>query len=233
MADDREALKARIRALLSRTTARGCTEAEALTALAKAQQLMAEHGLTQDQVETGRASIGLGRQKRSDVDALWVAVAYVCRCRCYRQVGGSEILVFYVGRLPWPDVAVWMHEVVAGAAARASRDFGKSAAAKRRRTARTRAEAKRAFMAGFVAGLYRKIVALVGEHDEQGKADLAAADKAMEAEGPMKSAPQRKVSTGGRRYDDACGAGYRAAQDTNVQWGVNSGLAPRAIGHDS
>ena len=232
MADDREALKARIRALLSRTTTRGCTEAEALAAFAKAQQLMAEHGLTQDQVEIGRVSIGLGRKKRSDVDAVWTAVAYVCRCRCFREVGGPEIHVVYVGRLPWPDVATWMHEVVAGAIARASRDFGKSPEAKRRRTARTRAEAKRAFLAGYAVGLYRKIVALVGEHDEQGKIDLAAAEKALEAEGPMTPGPKRRPATGGARYNDATGAGYRAGQDTSVQWGVNGGQAPRAIGHD-
>lgn len=232
MTEDREALKARIRALLSRTTTRGCTEAEALAAFAKAQAMMAEHGLTQDIVETGRVSIGLGRRKRSDVDLLWGAVAYACRCRCYSQTGGAEMRIFYVGRLPWPDVALWMHEVVAGAAARASRDFGKSAEAKRRRTTKTRAQAKKAFMAGFIIGLHRNINALVGQHDEQGKADLDLAEKAMEAEGPMKSGPVKKISLGGGRFADAAEAGHQAGRATNVQWGVTGGLAPRAIGHD-
>ncbi len=232
MADDREALKARIRALLSRTTTRGCTEAEALAAIAKAQQLMAEHGLTQDSVETGRAVVGLGRRQRRDHDILWGAVAYVCRCRSFRRVGGPEILVVYVGRQPWPDVAAWMHEVVAGAIARASREFGKSAEAKRRRTTRTRNEARKAFMAGFIAGLYRSIAALVGEHDAQGKADLEFAEEALKAEGPMASAKMPKLFSGGARYDDARSAGHRAGRETKVTWGVGGDQALRAIGHD-
>jgi len=232
VAEDREALKARIRALLSRTTARGCTEAEALAAFAKAQHMMAQHGLTQDAVETGRATIGLGRARRSDVDRLWAAVAYACRCRSFRTVGGREITVTYVGRLPWPDVALWMHEVVAGAAARASREFGKSPEAKRRRTARTRNQAKQAFMAGFITGLYRNIAALVGEHDEQGKADLVFADEALKAEGPMQTASVRPLSTGGSRFSDALAAGHDVGRSTKVRWGVDGGQAPRAIGHD-
>lgn len=231
MADDREAVKARIRALLSRTTTRGCTEAEALAAFAKAQQLMAEHGLTQDQVETGRVVIPLGRRRQGDIDVLWNVVAKACRCRTFLEIGLCKIRVVYVGRLPWPDVAQWMHEVVAGAAARASRDFGKSPEAKRRRTARTRAAAKKAFMAGFIMGLARNILALV-RNDEQAEADLAMADQAIEAEGPMSSKQPRSLGTGGTQFADAHSAGRRAGTDARVNWGVNGGQAPRAIGHD-
>lgn len=230
MAEDREALKARIRALLSRTTTRGCTEAEAMAAFAKAQQLMREHGLTQEAVEIGHVAIPLGRKRRADTDVLCASIAYACRCRAYFETEVQRSVV-YLGRLPWPEVAQWMHEVVAGAVARAAREFARSPEAKRRRTAHTRAQAKRAYMLGVIVGLQRNIVQLVGEHDEQGQADLAAAKSALEELGPMRSYRPLSLRAGGARFDDARQAGLRQGAAAQIKWGVG-GEAPLAIGHD-
>ena len=51
MAGDDAALLARIEALRSRTTDRGCTEAEAMAAAAKVAALLDRHGLSMAEVE--------------------------------------------------------------------------------------------------------------------------------------------------------------------------------------
>lgn len=51
MTDDREKIAARIRALLAKTVANGCTEDEALAAAQKAAEMLARYNLTVDEVE--------------------------------------------------------------------------------------------------------------------------------------------------------------------------------------
>ena len=156
-------------------------------------------------------------------------VASACRCRCYREENWDKVQIVYVGRLPWPEVAAWMHEVVAGAAARAGRDFTRSAEWKKRRTPRTRNAARKAFMLGFVGGLSRNITALVDTSDAERQADFALATKALEAEGPMTTLRPINRAIGGRGFEGAAAAGYGAGRDTKVHWGVNGGAAPLAI----
>lgn len=48
---DHDKIRDRIRQLLGRTVARGCSEAEAMEAAAKAAELIAEHGLAAGDIE--------------------------------------------------------------------------------------------------------------------------------------------------------------------------------------
>lgn len=57
---DLETIKARIRALRAMTQENGCTEHEALSAAALASRILAEHGLTLEEVESIRLSQSVG-----------------------------------------------------------------------------------------------------------------------------------------------------------------------------
>lgn len=231
---DIEALKARIRAMQARTTARGCTEAEALAATAKVLEMMREHGLTDEQVACGSVTVSLGRQKRTQVDRLWGLVAEVCHCESYIQTAWREPLAMvYTGRLPWPDVAAWMHGVVTGATARAMRDFTKTPVYRARRTDRTRAAARLHFLTAFVDGLTLKLRRLMGE-DAAGQAragDIAIARRALANIEFGKAKPiARPKATGA--FAAVADAGLTAGLNTSVNWGVAGGK-PALLGKPS
>ena len=85
-ADRRAAL--RIKALLDKTVANGCTEAEALAAAAKAAELLSRHGLDAEGVR--RVAEGYAERLHRNADAvgrrLWDvadAIAGLCHVRCW------------------------------------------------------------------------------------------------------------------------------------------------------
>ncbi|WP_439547826.1 DUF7168 domain-containing protein [Falsiroseomonas sp.] len=221
-------MKARIRALLAKTPARGCTEAEALLAAEKALELMRQHGLTEDLVAVTKARLPL-LKKWTEIDAIWPSVAYAARCRLYTETGYQGRTLVYLGCDPWPEIAEYLHGVIAGAAARASREFAKSPEMKRRRTARTKTQARKAFMAGFAVAMSKKLLALIDLQDPTRKRDLDRADKALDAEGPMKTAKARKVGLNARNFAEAYYAGARSGRETNVSLGMRGSAAPLAL----
>lgn len=226
--DDLEAVKARIRALLARTPARGCTEAEALVAAEKALELMRQHGLTEDLVAVTKARVPL-LKKWTEIDGVWPYVAFAARCQLYTETGFEGRKAVYLGCDPWPEIAEYLHGVIAGAGARASREFAKSQEMKRRRTARTKTQARKAFMAGFALSIARKLVALVDTTDAAWLRDHDRAKKALAAEGPMKASKARTVGVAGRSFTDAFAAGARSGRSTNVSLGMRGSAAPLAI----
>lgn len=221
-------LKARIRALQARTTDRGCTEAEAAAAADAVAMLLRENGLTDADVLTGRAAVEM-KTRATLTDHLVKPVARLCRCRVFFSVGysaGYKVRrATYVGREPYPEIAAWLHGVVMQAVERASRDFTKSDHWKRRRTVRTRNQARAAYLAGFALRLQERLNALA-QHDLSAiAADLKLADQAMAKEGPMGAAklPQAPRAAG---FERAVEAGMRDANGVTLGWGV-SGPAAR------
>ncbi|WP_431282692.1 DUF7168 domain-containing protein [Humitalea sp. 24SJ18S-53] len=229
-----DAIKARIRALGARTTARGCTEAEALAAAEKMLELMRQHRLTDDQVACGEAEVSLGRMRRAPGDSIWLLVASACHCIAYtRRSFARPIRVVYVGRLPWPEVAEWMHGVVAGAMARANRDFLKTPGYRARRTRRTRNLARAHFAAGMAEGLAYKLAGLIGQDGAKAEraADVALARRAIVDVEFTKSRPV-PVLKGAGSFAGVRNNGRTAGMNTSVNWGVNGGKPPLAIGRD-
>ncbi|MBX9595073.1 MAG: DUF2786 domain-containing protein [Roseomonas sp.] len=229
--DDLEAVKARIRALLARTPARGCTEAEAMAAAEKALQLMHEHGLTEDLVAVTKSRVQLTK-KWTEIDTVWPYVAFATRCQLYTVTSDQARRAVYLGCEPWPEIAEYLHGVIAGAAARASREFAKSPEMARRRTARTKAQARKAFMGGFALSIARKLVGLVDETDAAWLRDHDRAKKALEAEGPMKTSKAPRMGLADRAFAGAFDAGAQRGRSTNVSLGVRGGAAPLAIGRE-
>jgi Protein of unknown function (DUF2786) len=91
----RDSLVDKIRALMSKTVENGCTEQEALAALAKARALMDAHEITDSELQlTKEESAVLRREPKGSKDphgikrGLAVAVSKFTDCRCWRSADG-------------------------------------------------------------------------------------------------------------------------------------------------
>lgn len=225
----REDIMARIAKLRAMTTARGCTEAEAMAAAEKLARLMEEHGLDDADVEGADvedADVDLGRRRQQPIDDLWAMVAWFCRCQVYWRATGASYRVVYVGRAPWPQVAAYLHEVCLGAGRRALNDFLKSPEYKRRRSTKTRAAARKAFAEGFVEILKVKLYRLAGAPSAEVLRDRDIAARWLDANvrigGELRSIAKADRS---RRLDDARVQGGLAGLGVEINHGVASGSA--------
>lgn len=114
---DRDRIVGKIRALLAKTTERGCTEAEAVQAALAAQRLIAQHDVTQDELHRGRdrADEPIGPVKatyrRRWNRSLMSVVAEAFRCRCYTDFEKSA-----TGRSSTAKAAFYGYESDAAAA---------------------------------------------------------------------------------------------------------------------
>lgn len=158
--DDLSRIRARLRALREKTIANGCTEAEAIAASEKAAELLSRHGLSEadlsfDTFVFSHRHVG----KRSPLEVVWIGVARFADCKAWYMRPGGRLHITYFGRERDVLVAEYVHDVLAGAVARALREFRASSTYKARRTARTRGQALKAFE----EGLGRSITAKLGE----------------------------------------------------------------------
>jgi hypothetical protein len=223
----RSEILALISKLRAMTTARGCTEAEALAAAEKVRALMEEHGLDDADIEGAdveRLSVDLGRRRQQPIDNLWGMVAWFCRCRIYWCKGRVSYSVVYVGRSPWPEVAAYLHEVCLGAGRRAVADFLKSQEYRRRRTTKTRAAARKAFNEGFVESLTSKIYRLAGAPSADFERDRAIASRWLDANVRLSGEmPDISKASQSQRFAGARAQGRAAGRGVAINHGVAAG----------
>ncbi len=112
MATDRTAILGRIRALQSKTTGAGCTEAEALAAAELAARLIEQYQVDLSEVEIeaeGVVGVTVANGKRRQHEAQWVAVAIAqfCDCRSWQdnKVGAG---VRFTGLVSDVAMAKWL-----------------------------------------------------------------------------------------------------------------------------
>lgn len=93
----RKSLIEKIKALLSKTVANGCTEAEAMSALEKARQMMAAHEVDPADIAAGGEECVRESRTASDRDkireALATAVGEFCGCQAW--IGAFETVTFF------------------------------------------------------------------------------------------------------------------------------------------
>lgn len=87
---NRLAAMQRIRALMAKTVANGCTESEALAAAAKVGELMDRYGLTYSDLElkSARCERHSATDRYHDVNLVADAIARFCSCRVWFNGGG-------------------------------------------------------------------------------------------------------------------------------------------------
>lgn len=156
--DELRKIKARLRALNEKTTANGCTEDEAIAAANKATEILSKHGLTEADLAEDFETSWRGISRRSPLENIWFATAKFADCKGWytRDMRGSLAITFF-GRASDVLVAEYVHDVLAAATKRATREFRASELYQKRRTPRTRAQALRAFQEGFAASVVRKL----------------------------------------------------------------------------
>jgi hypothetical protein len=115
--DELAKVKARIRALASRTVERGCSEAEAMAAAAKVGELLDVYGLTMSEVELReeaciQRTLIFDDARRQAMNWLFPALLRFTGCRGW-TVGRADYVIF--GLEPDVQMAEYLMQVVAGA----------------------------------------------------------------------------------------------------------------------
>ena len=110
-------VKARIRALTERTVARGCTEAEALSAAEMVGRLLERYALTMDEVDIRQepcvqASVPLGGQRRRPIDVCVPTIARFCDCKVWLTRTEQQAHYVFFGFDPDTRLAVYLFTVI-------------------------------------------------------------------------------------------------------------------------
>ncbi|MEQ8585266.1 MAG: DUF2786 domain-containing protein [Thalassobaculaceae bacterium] len=230
---DRDKILDRI-AKLKRLAADGAaTEGEVQAALDRVRALMAEYGL--DDVDLAAAQMGteavdLERSRRQLVDNLMGAIAAACGCVAVLS-RGSKLRVEYFGPDPMPTIAVHLHDVCYRAASHLTKAYRGSAEYRRRRTAKTRSEAVRAFQQGVLFMIRRKLRE-IGWLPQQ-RVDELYLSYGRRHGGEL--VEQKALNGPGkpRRYANAAGAGLRAGQSIDLHAPVTGSRSAAIAGPDA
>ena len=220
-------LKARIRKLLDRTVDRGCTEAEAEAAMDLAARLMQEHGLSRDDLVMTMEDCRRPVTKRaSPRDWVLSAIARGLGCSVLRIVGRDAHARFY-GAEPAPQIAAYIADRCLVTVETELRQFRQTTYYKRKRTARAKTAAGRAFIEGMCMGLARKVL---DRFDENGQvAACGRAERWMrEQEGESSKAKPYKES----RDHQTQQHGRAAAARTDLSDGVTGSRPTLRLGRE-
>jgi hypothetical protein len=242
--ESKDAIIARLRKILSRTTEAGCTPAEAEAAFAMAGRLMAEHELTMDHVQahggtdeeaftTEQGGDDVARWSSERDWAAWIVQKYffVNTFRSDRYINGRKVIrQFFFGTPTNIETARWVYRAVLDAFDRLWADY-------KRATGAGRAD-RRAYTLGITRGFMDKLKeerrVLDAERALMGRTGteivLASADQkrtiAFEQAHKLRRRGASAPITGSRSAMDD---GYRAGRDLNLARPVESG-AGRARG---
>lgn len=220
----RERLRAKITALLAKTEASGCTEAEAMAAAAMAARLMAEHAFDQSEIEMTEATVQHKWQRSPWRDKLSAGISVVTNCDWVIRPDVGDVL--FIGREPGPDIAAYLRDICFRAVDRAVREFKETPFYRRRRKLATR----RAAVADFVDGMVNRLLSRMFElfkpvisRPARDEAKQALAHR-FQGELTTKPIPQRE-----RRFSEAGSAGWRAGKEVALNHGVTGSAVPLAI----
>lgn len=136
-----DTVRKRIAALREMTAARGCTEAEALTAAAKAAELMREYGISESDLTIDQQSVRRKSAGHSARDDLWRKIAACTNTATIIHHEDDKPVRSFIGRDPGPEIAAYLYQVLDRAIDRAIFDFKAGSYYRRRRTLATKRRA--------------------------------------------------------------------------------------------
>lgn len=224
---NRETLAKRITALRQLTVERGCTEAEALSAAAKAAELMREYGLSENDITVDEQVVKSRTKGHSARDPLWDML-----CHCTNTVAiiledRGECRRAFVGIDPGPAIATYLYVVLDRAVDKEISIFKASPFYRRRRTVATRRQAAQDFTSGLVVRLRRRLRDLFAESVSADALKTAIAARA-ERYPDTTSVATRETKT---RFNEAITAGWLSGDNINLSHGVDgTAQAPKMIG---
>lgn len=115
--DELARVKLRIRALTERTVARGCTEAEAMTAAEMVGRLLQRYALSMDEVDVRREpcvpiEVPIGGQRRRPIDACVPALARFCDCKVWLARNSETVNYIFFGFETDTALAAYLFAVI-------------------------------------------------------------------------------------------------------------------------
>lgn len=221
-----ESIRERVRKLRQMTEANGCTEAEAMSAAAKAAEMMRQHGLSEAEIEMdfdGRPAAYKGKSCRQK---LWTTAAWCTNSAVIvLPDGAGRTRICFIGETPGPDIAHYLSDVCNRAVNREVRAFKASKAYRRRRTLSTKRHAVADFTSAMVNRLCYRMAALFEAGRDEGAEERAKA--ALESAYP-KTVPIRRPARSSR-FHDAAAAGWRAGEKPTLAHGLDRSKQMAAI----
>lgn len=215
-----EAVKKRIAALREMTAARGCTEAEALAAAAKAAELMRDYGISESDLVMDQKSVRRKSEGHSVRDDLWRRLADMTNCACILVHEGGKPVRTFIGCAPGPEVATYLYTVLDRAIDRAVAEFKVGIYYRRRRTVKTRRAAVHEFTYAMVLRLcvrLRELFAGSISAEAREAASAALAERFPNSTAIAKRAHPKTGST------DAFYSGFAAGGGVALSHGVGTG----------
>lgn len=225
---NRETIRKRINALRDRTTARGCTEAEAMEAAAKVAELMREHGLTGDDLGMGEEVATVRASDKRLRHQLWGMVALCTNTRAMTRPLLSSLQVVYVGRDPDPEIAAYLLDLCNNLIDAELAIFRKGDFYRSRRKASTRRKAAADFTVQMVRNLTSRLHDLFRNDIDEALSAKAGAELDRRFPSSRAAKPTKPHKT---TYDSAAASGWMAGDRVSLGRGVRGGNhAPRLIG---
>lgn len=218
MNGSRANLRAKIAALRAKTTAAGCSEAEALAAAEMAAKLMSEYGMDESDLDIAEASVETRERRgtwRADLSAV---VAYCCNSSGILIKGRDGSIMLFVGRDPGPEIAAYLWDVCRRAVEAAARDFRASGFYRRRRSPATR----RAAIADFVDGMVMRLSTRLRDLFAPSKDDAAREASKLHLARRFDGAVACRAPKRAKRFSEAAAAGWAKGADVPLHRGVGA-----------
>jgi hypothetical protein len=227
---NKEAIKKRIRALREMTTARGCTEAEAMAAAAKLSELMSQYEIDESSVEIEMDNSSVSGGPYSQRSSLWAMIGWATNTApLFSDMKGSKNKIEFFGKAPGPEVAAYLAQVLDRALNRELSEFKLGKFYRGRRSLKTRRQASNDFTIGMVNRLRRKIHSLFEHVHDESSYQLSAQERdKLYTDTKETFLPVKKT-----RFDDAVYAGICAGEAVELSHGVDGSAKPLAIGGDT
>lgn len=230
MNNEIEKIKARIRALASKTVGNGCSESEAESAIRMVGKLLSQYNLSMDEVEIRSekcVTIGIdtGSKHRGGVYFAVYAISQFTGCKVWCTRLSSGIRYVFFGRESDVLVAKYLFDVVDNAIKHETEKFKQTPgwyASKSRRAASS------SFVTGMGYRLAARITEMMKEHNEEvatagGTALMVIKDQVVEAAFADLNLKMRKSSSATTIKDgNAYNAGQKAANNVNLSRAVSA-----------
>lgn len=158
---DRQRAAELLRKLRGITVEAGASEAEAMTAAAKARQLADEHGLALDEDPIVEVRLSVGRARSRPIDQLWPAVGRFCHASVVFLFNhGERLEILYAGRSADILLAEWLHTMLKCHVDKALATFKTMPEYRRRKPHRRRVAAAAAFVEAMAQSLRARLDAM-------------------------------------------------------------------------
>lgn len=210
---DLASLKARIAALRAKTSAAGCSEAEAMAAAEAVARLMASHGITETDLVMEEARAVLNGPKTAHS---FVICSVISGCTNTAAVSMADAAIVYFGRQPGPEIAVYLTDICHRALRQGLAEFMASPFYRRRRTTKTKTAAR----ADFKTGMETRLAARLQEMFRTTRSDKAKAEAQGYLDSRHPNTRAHKLRQRETRFDEAKNAGWRAGGDVALSHGV-------------